>query len=474
LTLITEAKKYGSFFSLIISGYEDFEYVRTALREGTVDYLLKPIDREQFRSRMQDIKEKIILKKNRILEWDRMHEQAAKVSYLKQIQLLNLLTSRERQDQWLVHWDETFPSGIFCFLYVSLDGFSNKTNHFVTEDWRIWAFAIENIIDEIVCSYDDDEGCNWWWGGTREDYYILLQTANRERSDSLYKIGEEMVEQIRKAIQRYTPLTASATVSHIFEELHLLPSIKDQAYAILQYRLIHGGNQTFDMSMITNESSGYPAVFHSLSQRVMDAMERTSTADTIMQLQVFFDEIQKLGSPQTILKWIKHLIVNMYSVWIDVDDGENTTLNSLETILRMTESFKNIVQLKSFIHELALKIIEHIRKTREKIDRQPIDKAKAWIQEHLEKNITITMIAEHVYMNPTYFCQYFKSQTGETVLDFITRMRINKAKELLKNPHLKLQDISVQVGYQDPKYFSRLFKQHIGLLPSKYREEYMQ
>lgn len=65
-------------------------------------------------------------------------------------------------------------------------------------------------------------------------------------------------------------------------------------------------------------------------------------------------------------------------------------------------------------------------------------------------------------MNPTYFCEYFKNQTGETVLDFVTKARIEKAKELLLSTDFKIYDISQQVGYNDTKYFSKLFRKYFG------------
>ncbi|MNC17321.1 HTH-type transcriptional activator Btr [compost metagenome] len=87
--------------------------------------------------------------------------------------------------------------------------------------------------------------------------------------------------------------------------------------------------------------------------------------------------------------------------------------------------------------------------------------------------MTIKRIADTVFMNPTYFCQYFKLQTGETVLDYVTRVRMEQAGRLLRDPLVKLQEVSREVGYQDTRYFSRLFKQHYGQLPSHYRDAHL-
>nr|WP_249316549.1 AraC family transcriptional regulator [Bacillus sp. FJAT-50079] len=102
----------------------------------------------------------------------------------------------------------------------------------------------------------------------------------------------------------------------------------------------------------------------------------------------------------------------------------------------------------------------------------PIHQAKAWINNNLSENITIKKLADHVYLNPTYFCEYFKAQTGDTVLNYVTKKRLHEAKELLEKTDLKIYDVATRVGYQDTKYFSRLFKQWTNQSPSQYREKH--
>jgi two-component system response regulator YesN len=101
----------------------------------------------------------------------------------------------------------------------------------------------------------------------------------------------------------------------------------------------------------------------------------------------------------------------------------------------------------------------------------PVETAKKWILDNLGENITIDKIAKAIHMNPTYFCEYFKNQTGETILDYVTKTRIEKAKDLLISTELKIYDISQLVGYSDTKYFSKLFKKYFGDVPSKFKEK---
>lgn len=100
-----------------------------------------------------------------------------------------------------------------------------------------------------------------------------------------------------------------------------------------------------------------------------------------------------------------------------------------------------------------------------------IELATQWILENLGETITIEKIASKVFMNPTYFSEYFKRKTGETVLDFVTKKRMEKALQLLQSTNIKIYEISLVIGYSDTKYFSKLFKRYYGVLPSQVRHQ---
>lgn len=134
---------------------------------------------------------------------------------------------------------------------------------------------------------------------------------------------------------------------------------------------------------------------------------------------------------------------------------------------------------RSELKKRLAKIKEDVWKKREEsapadeLPSGPIGAAKQWIGEHLSEPVTIDKIASLVYMNPTYFSEFFKQHTGETVLDYVTRKRMEKARTLLLASPLKIYEIATAVGYTDTKYFSKLFKKHFGDLPSKYKQDHL-
>lgn len=94
---------------------------------------------------------------------------------------------------------------------------------------------------------------------------------------------------------------------------------------------------------------------------------------------------------------------------------------------------------------------------------------KDYINENYHEPITLNMIAENIYLSPSYISDLFKKQTGENITDYCAKVRIEKAKILLKDLQIKSYEIGEMVGYKDPAYFSKVFKKVVGVSPNEYR-----
>jgi two-component system response regulator YesN len=100
-----------------------------------------------------------------------------------------------------------------------------------------------------------------------------------------------------------------------------------------------------------------------------------------------------------------------------------------------------------------------------------IKKAKVFIEENYHKDISLDDVSRIVDISPYYFSKLFKEETGENFIDYLTNIRIEKAKKLLQNRELSIKTICVDTGYSDPNYFSRIFKKQVGITPTEYRDK---
>ena len=107
-------------------------------------------------------------------------------------------------------------------------------------------------------------------------------------------------------------------------------------------------------------------------------------------------------------------------------------------------------------------------KKEEKLDSL-VAEAKRYIADNYSNDISLDEVSGKVDVSPYYFTRLFKEETGETFLEYLTRLRIDNAKELMKDPDVSIKDICTRVGYSDPNYFSRIFKKAVGKTPTEYR-----
>ncbi|GIO89131.1 response regulator transcription factor [Paenibacillus lactis] len=99
----------------------------------------------------------------------------------------------------------------------------------------------------------------------------------------------------------------------------------------------------------------------------------------------------------------------------------------------------------------------------------PVQRAITYIHEHLGQSLSLQQVARHVHMNPNYFSEMFKKETGQNYIEFVTQAKLRKAMVLLRETPAKISEIANEIGYEDIKYFNRLFKKWTGQTPSEYR-----
>ncbi|MFC0274476.1 helix-turn-helix domain-containing protein [Metabacillus herbersteinensis] len=472
LTLIKEMKKTKSFHAMVISGFDDFQFLQTAMREGASDYMIKPIDRDEFKVQLKKIREKIMTQWDEFQHIEEIELKASQLSYIKHTQKLSQITWQKDIDLSLLEWTKDFPTGDYLLLYVSMDNLVSKAKSFHKEDWNAWTFAIENISDEMMNKLKHSSIQAWKWKGDDLSFWLLLHVRD-DKVELFQEISVQFAEELKSNIKQFTPLTCSIAVSQKIGDLTLLSSVKDELLTFIQFRLLYGGNQIFSNSIIEKwkEKKGgrdNKEVENKIN-KIIFSLDSMNQERTKREISNFLNMIETLESPKEIEQSLHLLGIQIINYMIKNTQGKDE-FPLIQEVFGLTKKMANLIELKNGVFEWTKKVLDILERKTETQNIDHIDIAKKWIVNHLDQNVTIHKIASQVYMNPTYFCEYYKSQTGETVLDYVTRIRIEKARELLLTTDLKIYDISVKVGYTDTKYFSKLFKKHYGEVPSKYKE----
>ena len=97
-----------------------------------------------------------------------------------------------------------------------------------------------------------------------------------------------------------------------------------------------------------------------------------------------------------------------------------------------------------------------------------VQEAKNYIEDNYNKEIRLKDVAEAVAISPQYFCKIFKEELGVNFVDYLTSVRMEEAKKMIKQKKMSIKEICFTIGYNDPNYFSRLFKKIVGVSPTEF------
>ena len=149
--------------------------------------------------------------------------------------------------------------------------------------------------------------------------------------------------------------------------------------------------------------------------------------------------------------------------------GDGTT-DSIAEMIEGCFSFQDLHQI------LSEKTADFFREAASSSEENPtIFMIKEYIgKNYMNETLSVKDISSHVFLSTSYVCTFFKNETGQTLNQYLTEFRMEKAKQLLRDARYKISDISSRVGYSDGNYFGKSFKKYSGLSPSEYREKNMQ
>jgi two-component system, response regulator YesN len=450
LDLIKEMRTRASFEAVVISGFNDFKYLQTAIRAGAIDYLVKPIVREDFKEQLEKVKERIV-QKWRVEE--KNEEMDAELLFLKQSQQLSDLTKEREIDLSELEWTKKFTHGSYSLLYLALD---QSYENLSLEDWK---YAVETTIHLVLktkCRY-------WFWKGEESTYWILTETTDGEM---------ELAEELHAKLKHSASTSHTLAISNEFQDVSLIATMKNHLQTLMQLRLLYGGNKIFTFSHIHQigvQGKEIKGLDVAISKMVL-ALEGEREEEAFNWLKQFLQELKGLASPQDIERYIQSLSVQVVNVLLK-DSSIRGDVSLIQEVIQVTRKATSFAVLRDELSRWLRRVFQIRKDSVQKNEIDPIQVAKKWIRMNVGVNITIEKIAREIPMNPTYFCEYFKSQTGVTILDYVTKIRLEKAKELLLTSDLKIYDIAEQVGYADTKYFSKLFKKYYGEVPSKFKDK---
>ena len=225
-----------------------------------------------------------------------------------------------------------------------------------------------------------------------------------------------------------------------------------------------------DLPIVSDYETGYPAEREKhLEEMILRGDAQTASADA----EVFFQWMVERYPEHDMairLKVLEFVMRAEDSVFHEGSGNKYHFLDRddyLQTVLA-AESFE---ELKGwFLRKIAESARNASTKADEKANRVVV-KARAFIDRNFNRDLTLEEVSREVHVSPYYFSKLFKEQTGDNFINYLTQRRVDTAKLLLADGKLNIKTICNEIGYNDPNYFSRLFKRFEGVTPTEYREQ---
>jgi two-component system response regulator YesN len=457
---------------ILLSGYDNFPYVQTAIRNGAFDYLLKPSRIEELFAIIEKAKQSLEQEKGQIKDVVQLRQQLLQsIPVLKERYLRYLLTGqmslleiRKKCD----YLNLSIGSHLFTCLVLEIDDEDAVAESARIRDNQLLLFAFRNIVEELLREQLFAEIIENY------DNQLIMVVSREESQDSkpYLELLQAIARKIQYYIRTYYKVSVSIGIGGIYHEPEWLPESNKEAAEAVQYRLYMGKGSVIYISDVGYKASQEHAMYpYDLEKKLCMALKIGDIhgADGLAKqfLRVVVDDLTP--TPDHLHKICLQLVYTLQRKLIEWDISAGSILE-IAALDEQIKKRKTINQLEMWLLQYINEFAQGIEKNMQQRNVSIVQKAILFMESHYSQDISLQDVAEAVYLTPNYFANLFKERTAETVLNFLADIRINKAKQLLKQSDLKLSDISGQVGYTDAKYFGQVFRKRVGVTPLEYRK----
>lgn len=472
IKLSQELKKSISTIKIVIlTGFDEFEYAQKAVNLNVTEYVLKPISSKDLIDILLRLKTQL---DDEIARKEDM--EALKAHYIKSLPVLkekffsSLITSRLKKDEICEkcrNYGINLKGDCFAVAVVSIDDSILKERHgyLYGEEAELIRSAVLNIVTEIG---DMHHIYNIF---IHNDRIVLIISVEEEKSEAISSEILSTLEEIRQSVEKYLKLTVTIGLGTIEKDITMISDSWGNAVAALDYRLILGSNRIIWIEDI-EPSSKDKIIFDKTMEHELESSIKVGTEKEVSETidRMFNKLIDARASFKDyqiyLLEMLTSILKAAQSSKVDLAAIFGKDYNLFVELYR----FNDLKHIKNWFMEISLKIRNYIMKDRKDTCELLVEKAKEYInRNYSDSNININDICSYLHISQTYFSLLFKRETKMTFTNYLTLIRMEEAKQLLKTTDMKTFAVARKVGYSEPNYFSYCFKRYFGMSPSEYR-----
>lgn len=446
LTLISAAKELnGAIQCIILSGYDDFAYAKSAILLGVANYIQKPVDEEELENTLRQVVQRLDSTK----QIQQMHSQSQSVlkrmSTLKVQQGLNqLFLGREALEEFV----ESGEQFAVILVYTSALCSPDRFNIWVEERSQLQPGADSQLL------------------GSPMDAMPLrlrfLMHGHQLTCGAVCAAAQQLMDDLQAQLPNDT---VRAAYSEVVLGAGRIPSANAQAVTALKSKLLYP-HALLSPKLIQpqNLDEQQQAI-----ERVMQLRDALASRDMkqarLLIYSLFSLNLSHIHTLETALRYIGDVIQEYRARYL-LDASELSTLLSSEDCVL---HYDTLEQLRN---ELIPQILDFFFYNESFLDDRIVGHVQYYIRQNLAEDLKVSTLGKLFYLSPNYLSYLFKKETGYTLSEYVENVRMERARALLSMSVSTVSEVAAQVGYPDAAYFSRVFKKATGHSPQKYQAEF--
>ena len=465
---IREMKRTNpSTIFIVLSAYDRFMYAKEAISLGVMEYMNKPFTRQGICEVLDRSIRQIEASRERHRNDLIIKEKMENVIPVIESGFIYSILFQEYFEEDIERYKELLDihqSG--CYMIAIVFGDTQKGNYMtnavgssirstgsfreireiIRESFRSLQCVVGNVMSNKipVCVPTDDISMDYNRRVELIDQCRILCTKLNKETGTSFRIGIGGIGPFRDAMQSYqdalkTLINSTGRVGHV-DDLPIGCDYEEN-YPV-----------EVEKTIFEELAEGHTQECLSACGRFFDWMEETYAED--------MDNIRL-----KVLEFVLRAETEAY-----LSGGMTYRFSDRKSYLPEITAASSSAQVRSWFLERIGRACHNVLAKRGEKTNDIVEAAKGYIFENYGKDISLDDISRKMNLSPYYFSKLFKDKTGQNFVEFLTGIRIEKARELLKRPEMSMKEICAEVGYSDPNYFSRIFKKVVGMPPTEYRE----
>lgn len=457
---------------LILSGYDEFDYAKEAIRLGVTEYLLKPISSGKLLEALNGVSESIRREKEdkdlvrKYMEEMRENTEHEKQKFFEQMIAGNLSMADALETG--KKYEMNLSAGMYNLLLFrfTLGEENRKSRELLGEA----EYAIKKLTERLEYVFEFQRDVEGW--------AFLLMADNEEQMSERVK---ELSKDLEEIMKNYSTIAYFGGIGQPVARLRELEESFREAERALAARFTMELNRIIsveDIRMAQNVDTLDDIEITSFGEiektrTMLEKFLNNGAEDEIDEfVDVYINELPEENLKSVLMR--QYIIMDAYIVMMSfcekIEGIEGEMQAQSEELKNSMKTIQTLEEIKNYIRMLLKKIIGVRDTISGRRYSDIIEIAKDQIRKtYMSDEISLNTIAAEVGMSPSYFSSIFSKEMGKTFVEYLTEIRMDRAKELLMCSSMKTSEIGYEVGYKDPHYFSYIFKKTQNCTPKEFR-----